>query len=243
MNFNIEYLSETSSTNDVLRARMNEQILPEGYTVSTDFQTAGRGQATNKWESERGKNLLFSTLFRPKNIELRNQFLFSKAIALGIQSALEELLGEKISIKWPNDIYWNDRKLCGILIETEIFGGKMEQAIVGIGINVNQTTFVSNAPNPVSMNQIAGHEFDRKMVLEKILEEMLATTAIEIEELECRYFSALYRNNGYFPFRKKGEKETFFAKILEVKPNGFLVVETKTDQRCEFFFKEVEFVI
>ncbi|HOH70506.1 MAG TPA: biotin--[acetyl-CoA-carboxylase] ligase, partial [Paludibacteraceae bacterium] len=192
MKSQIFHIAETTSTNDVLKKMLLKNALEEGFTVVADFQTAGRGQAAKKWESERGKNLLFSTVFYPSDVPIQQQFLFSKAMALGLRSALTELLNEEVRIKWPNDIYWHDKKLCGILIETSVSGGFMTQVIVGVGINVNQTQFVSDAPNPVSMCQIAGKEFDRNTVLEKVVVAMLFENSNRDANLQRRYFDALY---------------------------------------------------
>jgi len=242
MNNLISHISETTSTNDALREKLKNSVLPEGYTIVSDFQTTGRGQAANKWESERCKNLLFSTLFYPTTLDIACQFLLSEAIALGIKTALSDILGETVKIKWPNDIYWNNKKLCGILIETTVIAGKMEQAIVGIGINVNQTHFFSDAPNPVSMCQIAGHEFDRTMVLGKIIDAMLASYCKINNTLQQRYFDALYRNDGFYPFLIKATSKVVEAKLLGVKPSGILILQTQSGQNKEFFFKEIEFV-
>ncbi len=243
MKSQIFHIAETTSTNDVLKKMLLKNALEEGFTVVADFQTDGRGQVAKKWESERGKNLLFSTVFYPSDVPIQQQFLFSKAMALGLRSALTELLNEEVRIKWPNDIYWHDKKLCGILIETSVSGGFMTQVIVGVGINVNQTQFVSDAPNPVSMCQIAGKEFDRNTVLEKVVVAMLFENSNRDANLQRRYFDALYRNEGYHPFYLKALGQTVQAKIISIEPSGVMCLETVDRQRFDCYFKEVEFVL
>lgn len=237
------HIDETVSTNDVLREMSCCNVLAEGFTVTADFQTAGRGQAANTWESERGKNLLFSTIFYPSDVFLPEQFLFSEAVTLGVRAALGELLNEEVRIKWPNDIYWHDKKLCGILIETSVSSGTMRQAIVGVGINVNQKQFVGGSPNPVSMCQIAHKEFDRNVVIEKVVAAMLVENSNRKAELQPRYFDALYRNQGYYPFYIKALSQKVQGKITNIKPSGVMCLETSDRQYFECYFKEVEFVL
>ena len=158
MKFQTIHISETDSTNRWLRERNvfeGDGAEPDMVVVA-DFQTAGRGCGTNSWESERGSNLLFSILLHPKDIKANQQFLISEIIALALAETIAKRVGEGVSIKWPNDIYWHDRKLCGILIEHRLSGDTIAESIIGVGLNVNQTVFVSNAPNPVSLKQITG---------------------------------------------------------------------------------------
>ena len=119
----------------------------------------GKGQVGNSWESEAGKNLMFSVLLHPDFVPANQQFLISQISALAVQQMLETFV-KPISVKWPNDIYWNDKKICGMLIENDIAGTKLINSIIGIGININQKKFISNAPNPVSLTQITGKEYD-----------------------------------------------------------------------------------
>ena len=141
---------EVSSTNTYLKELLTAGVeLPELTLVDADFQTGGRGQQQNVWESEADKNLLFSLLCHPTFLPATNQFVLSQAIAVAVQRTLSEYT-DGITIKWPNDIYWNDRKICGTLIECNLMGSTIKDCIIGTGINVNQTEFRSDAPNPVS---------------------------------------------------------------------------------------------
>ena len=123
--------------------------------VSTDWQTSGRGQGTNCWESERAQNLLFSVMAQPLCVSVQQQFVLSMAGALAIKEVLDQF-SPYFSIKWPNDIYWHDRKISGTLIETSLARGQISRFVYGIGLNVNQQRFLSDAPNPVSLVQITG---------------------------------------------------------------------------------------
>ena len=139
--------------------------------VVADNQTEGRGCGTNRWESERGQNLLFSLMIHPENLPANQQFQISMAISLAIIDALGQMVGD-LSIKWPNDIYWRNGKLAGILIENTLKGNLIKDSIIGVGLNVNQRKFHSDAPNPVSLWQITGQETNREQLLKDILQRL-----------------------------------------------------------------------
>ena len=152
------HVKETDSTNNWLKSYQSEA--GEDMTVvTTDYQSAGRGCGSNQWESEAGKNLMFSILLHPK-VSAKDQFILSMANALALKDVLDSYT-DSIKIKWPNDIYWNDKKIGGTLIETSLQGAEIKDFIIGTGINVNQQEFHSDAPNPVSLIQIIGCETNR----------------------------------------------------------------------------------
>ncbi|MDR3652538.1 MAG: biotin--[acetyl-CoA-carboxylase] ligase [Paludibacter sp.] len=237
----ITFIKQTNSTNALLWEMMREKSLPEGFTVRTDFQTAGKGQIGNSWESEAGMNLLFSVVLYPQRIPIDNQFLLSQLVSLGIKETLDEY-ADNIAVKWPNDIYWNDKKLCGILIENSLQGDKIKTSIVGIGLNVNQKKFISDAPNPVSLLQITGKRQNRKALQEKIRQKILKLyTEMEVEKIHSDYAKALYRKSGIHVFT--ADDLSFRAKIISVYPDGRLELETESGERKGFYFKEVQFVV
>ncbi len=160
MDWKIIHIDETDSTNRWLREQGGE----EDVVVWADYQTAGKGQGTNSWESERGKNLTFSVLLHPQDIPANKQFSISMLVSLALCEALGQHIGD-LSIKWPNDIYWRNAKIAGILIEHRISGSLIRDSIIGIGLNVNQRHFLSDAPNPVSLWQICEQDTDREMLL------------------------------------------------------------------------------
>ena len=148
-----ERLQETTSTNDYLKQRCKEDKAKEFYTVIAECQTNGKGQRGNCWESEEGKNLTFSTVIYPTALEAKKHFIISAIASYAVYDALAQYTSG-FSIKWPNDLYWHDKKIGGILIENDMEGKYITQSIIGIGINVNQLNFLSDAPNPVSLAQI-----------------------------------------------------------------------------------------
>lgn len=237
------YSESVESTNDELRKRASKEDLPNLTCFITDNQTAGKGQVGNKWESEPNKNLTFSVLLHPTSLPILKQFLLSKMVSVAITQALEHYIPE-VSIKWPNDIYVGDKKICGILIENSIMGDKIHQSIIGIGLNVNQTTFISDAPNPISIQMATEKELDLDEVFHHIMDQieirfaqLMAGCTNTITHI---YFDKLYRREGYFKY--KDENGVFMAKIEEVKDLGFMVLKRQDGTLSEYSFKEVEFV-
>lgn len=240
MKIRLIHLPETDSTNRYLREEC-DMGNDDCHVVVADFQTAGRGQGTNSWESERGKNLLFSIGFHPANIEPRGQFVLSMAIANAIRRVMESLLKVAVEVKWPNDIYVGNRKICGILIETRLSGNKIKDCIIGIGLNVNQQRFLSDAPNPVSMMQVSGHEFRCEEVLDLVLsvfEDIIKKDDTDVVATEYRQH--LYRREGFHPYRDA--KENFQAKLVRVEDDGRLVLCDQKGSLRSYAFKEVEFL-
>ena len=237
----IEFIEQTESTNGLVRKRLTIEDLPEMFVLQTNFQSAGKGQQGNSWESEVGKNLLFSLLIKPTNIAVDKQFIVSQMISLAIKKVLDQY-AKGFSIKWPNDIYWNDKKIGGILIENTLQANRIKWMIIGVGLNVNQVSFVSNAPNPISLLNIVGKERPVNEILENILtvfEQVYRTN--DIQNIREEYITNLYRGNGFHKF--KADNQVFEAQITNVFPDGQIELETTTDEVLKFYFKEVEFVI
>ena len=155
MKFNIQHINQCDSTNAYLQRLVAETDAPEGTVVSTSFQTNGRGQLSNMWEAEDGKNILCSILLRPTSLPIKSQFLISQAISVAIVDVLNSYL-DGFFIKWPNDIYYKEDKIAGILIENTLSSAGISTCIIGLGLNVNQQTFRSDAPNPISLFNIIG---------------------------------------------------------------------------------------
>ena len=239
------HLNETHSTNSYLRELiMREKEQPEGTVVITDYQTAGRGQKGNSWESERGKNLTFSILLHPNHIPPGKQFILSQLISIAIVKVLKEY-DRYFSRKWPNDIYWKEKKIAGMLIEVDLTGSSLSNAIIGIGININQRHFKSDAPNPVSLTQITGKEHNLSELLEKILDSIVDAynkySPDNEEEIRQKYMALLFRNKGVYPYLY-GE-EIFNASIEGIEPNGQLILKKENGSIHTFAFKEISFVI
>lgn len=241
-------LQKTDSTSQHLTRLCNNDREPivEFTTVTAEFQTAGKGQRGNTWESEEGKNLLFSFVLYPTFLEARRQFILSQVVSLAIKEELSRWSNE-ITIKWPNDIYWKDRKICGILIENDLCGHAISRSISGIGININQEEFHSDAPNPVSLKQITGKEHDRMEILTNVLRRIeiyykglqLEDFSTYSEEIATRYARSLYRRRGYHPY--EDADGCFLARLLRVEPDGRFVLEDESGKEREYLFKEVQY--
>lgn len=235
------YIPETTSTNNILSEMARQKRLPEGFMLYTDFQTAGKGQPGNSWESETGKNLLFSILLYPENIKINKQFIISQLTSLAIKHVLDQF-AEGFSIKWSNDIYWKNKKIAGILIENSLLRDKIDKCIIGVGLNINQEVFKSNAPNPISLKQITGKEIDREKVLSDIHTELLKLYhELDYDKLQKEYHQSLYRKEGFHPYTDAATKEHFLARIERVEPDGKLILITKESEQRKYYFKEVVF--
>ena len=234
MEFNIIHIDETDSTNAWLRS-LEKKI---SIVVVAEYQTAGKGCGTNSWESERGKNLTYSMLIHPEGIPASRQFLVSMALANSIAKVVSKYVKD-VSIKWPNDIYVGDRKICGILIENRLQGDVIKDSILGVGLNVNQLRFVSDAPNPVSLANLTEREFDREI----LLQELLAAFETEWEDMEgvrSRYLGQLYRRKGFYRYRDAlGE---FLAELVTVEEDGRLTLRDTDGYSHRYAFKEVVFI-
>lgn len=237
---NIIRIKSITSTNTHLKELLLRQKLENGTVVIADSQTAGRGQAGNNWESEPDKNLTFSVILRPSELTVDKNFMLSRIISLSIKETLDEY-SPNFRIKWPNDIYYEDKKIAGILIENDIIGNKITQSVIGVGININQEFFYSDAPNPVSLKQIIGSDSDINSVLMEVLERLMKNFDLiergEYEVITKNYFLSLYRNDRYSLFSDKNG--IFKAIIIAVEDNGKLVLKTEEGEKCSYFFKEV----
>lgn len=236
-------LEETTSTNNYLRSLIGKEPLPEGSVVVSEYQTAGRGQVGNSWESEGGRNLMFSVVLYPEFLPANRQFLISQIAALSVKETLDQYVNG-ITVKWPNDIYWQDRKICGMLIENDLTGHSLFCSVIGIGININQQSFLSNAPNPVSLTQITGKEYDREEILSRFLKRLynryLDLLLEKEKEIRSNYMAALYRCDGFYPYRD--EQGDFEACIRDVEPTGHLILELRNGERRRYAFKEVSVI-
>lgn len=240
MDIKIIHLEETDSTNRYLADYHGE----EGSTMTVvwaDYQTAGRGQGSNTWESQRGMNLTFSLKTYPTALDARRQFILSEATAIAICDALP--LG--LSIKWPNDIYWHDSKLSGTLSQCTLHQGRVAQCIVGIGINANQTLFTSGAPNPVSLRQITGNDVDRESLLTTIVERIAHYMEMvdlgDYSQIDNLYLRHLYRKTGMHLYEDANGR--FEAETAGITPNGHLLLRRRDATIGEYAFKEVAFII
>lgn len=212
--------------------------------VTADYQTAGRGQKGTSWESEAGKNLLLGILLRPAFLHPQEQFYLSEICALSLVETLNTY-SDGFTIKWPNDIYYGDRKVSGMLLEHTLQGATLSQTIVGIGLNINQRTFLSDAPNPVSLFQILERETDRETLLKDFLQRFqtyyLHLERQDFSAIHKSYLQHLYRRGEWAKFRD--ETGIFEGRILNVEPTGRLIVETTEGALRKFAFKEIAYIL
>lgn len=209
-----------------------------------EYQTAGKGQGQNSWESERGMNLTFSVKIYPTNVPIIRQYVLLEAKSLAIAETLR-IYTDGITIKWPNDVYWKDRKISGTLSECVIAGNRIRSCILGTGINVNQETFTSNAPNPISLKQITGKDIDKDILLNAFIKNFQIYLDIinqgKLDDIHSLYLKNLYRRGGVFKYSDcNGE---FMASIYRVEPEGNLVLQRVDGSLSKYAFKEVEVVL
>lgn len=249
------YIKQTYSTSTLLREQYSD-ALPHFYTIRTDYQTAGRGQAGNSWESEAGKNLLFSALLRYDGLLAIKQWRLSMLVAVALWETLAKYVPkEKLTIKWPNDIYWGDKKLVGILIENCLSGQYVGHSVVGIGVNVNQTEWTSNAPNPISMCQITGKEYPVEEILESWICAMKSWELRSTEEIEIAYLQHLYRREGWHTYverevstaptaiAQQGVEGAFLAQFIGITEQGELILKNENNEEKIYHFKQIRFVL
>ena len=240
---NIIVLNKVDSTNNYAKQLIADKA-EEGTVVLAHCQKNGKGQQGNFWESESNKNLTFSLILYPNWLGAGKQFYMSKVVSLALAEVLKTKV-ENVSIKWPNDIYVKNKKVAGILIENTIKGATIDSAIIGVGLNVNQESFVSNAPNPISLKQITGKNFETEVILNEFLAVFYSImNELQIgcvQKIDNAYFSTLFKKNEWSKYRKDGKE--FKAKIVGIGDFGQLRLEEESGLISEFMFKEVEFVV
>lgn len=234
-------LDSVDSTNNYAMGLIHEGLAQHGLTIRTAHQTKGKGQRGNVWETEPGANLSFSIIVKP-GLLLTQSFQLLAATALAVREELEKLLGDETKIKWPNDLYWRDRKTGGILIENAVRGSQWQWAVIGIGINVNQTKF-EGLKNPVSIKQITGKETDVLQLAQSIQKAVLK----ECDNLQEQGFAAIFEayNQQLYKLqqavRLKKENRILSTKINGVNTLGQLVTGNDVEE-C-FDFGEVEWLL
>lgn len=237
-------LAKTASTNSWVAE--NADALEAPCIVYALEQTAGRGQRGNSWEAAPDMNLTASALLRPEGVEAAGQFAISEAVALAVTDVLASL-GVEAKVKWPNDVYVADRKICGILIEHSVYGRAISRSVAGIGINVNQTVFLSDAPNPVSLRQLTGRHFaipDIATLLGKALASRMEQCHGSRQTLHDEFMGKLWRGDGAaHPFLDRRLGEEIAASILSVAPDGTLTLRLESGETRSYAFKEVEFLL
>lgn len=237
-------LNEVDSTNNYIKNLISSGVSLPGFTlVVAQQQTAGRGMRGNSWKTEPEKNVLFSLLCHPDFLMASRQFLMSEIIALSICRACAEYT-DNVRIKWPNDIYCDDEKVCGILIECDLSGKYVSNCILGCGVNVNQAEFESDIPHPTSLMLKSGKVIDREEVLALIIKHFCKYYIMaengDWDAIDKEYFSSLYRGVGIHRF--EDESGVFNAAIERVEPSGHMLLRDEAGLLRRYEFKEVKFV-
>ncbi|WP_210516888.1 biotin--[acetyl-CoA-carboxylase] ligase [Hymenobacter terricola] len=237
------WLPSCASTNSEAQALIVQNRASEGCTIITDFQTAGRGQRGNQWEAAPAENLMLSVVWQPTFLAAAQQFRLSQAVALGVHDWATALLGPdpKLKLKWPNDLYYADQKLGGILIENTLTGPKIQYSIIGIGLNVNQQAFA--VATATSFRQLTGRVYSRETLAARLLEclerRYLQLRAGQEGTLRRDYLQALYRYQETHSFEVAGRRVS--GQIVGVEDDGRLAVAIGNELR-RFGLQEIRHV-
>ncbi|MDZ4751781.1 MAG: biotin--[acetyl-CoA-carboxylase] ligase [Flavobacteriales bacterium] len=236
-------LDAVDSTNNYAANLLKLTALPEGTVITAQYQVQGRGQRGNVWESVSGLNALFSVILYPRFLKAENHFALSQIISLALREVLEEMIQQEVYIKWPNDIICKDKKIAGILLETAWNGGIAQNTIAGIGVNVNQGSFL--CPNAASIKMLTGKERD--------IDDVINFTVNAIEalyqkiysgffgDLKENYRKSLYRLDESCQFALP-DGTRFVGKMKGVDEDGRLVIVDETNSEGVFGLKEVSFI-
>ena len=239
-------LQSVDSTNNYALQLIHEGLAQHGTLVLAHHQTAGKGQRGKTWVAEAGRNLTMSLIIKPGKLLPGNQFRLSCAVAIGTLRSFRQYAGNEVKIKWPNDIYWRDRKAGGILIENLIRSGNETTdpwpwSVIGIGINVNQPAFPEGIGNPVSLMQITGKTYSIPDLARSLAAEILSATSQpdHFPTQLAEYNSHLFKKGEQVTL-KKGSR-VFATRIEGVDETGCLVTRNGIEE--EFTFGEVEWIL
>ena len=236
-------LPTIDSTNNYAKTLAREGLAKDGMVVFAHEQTHGRGQKTNQWLSERGSNIMMSAIIDASWLSIHHQFQLSCATVVACSDFFSQYAGDETCIKWPNDLYWRDRKAGGVLIENIVKGNIWENAIIGIGLNINQTAYDKMKNKPVSLKQITGKSFE----VEQLAKELCGCLNKRFNELKSGHFEdhlKIYNERLY----KKGQEVTLkkgddliSTTIESINNIGELV--TQKDSKIIFSYGEVEWLL
>lgn len=241
----VQYFEVLSSTNTYATELLAKTTPSEGTVISAGFQEAGRGQIGSSWAASPGKNLLLSVILYPRWLAARQQFMLSQAVALAVADTISAVTGKVAEVKWPNDVYLEGKKLAGILIQNSLTGAYLQSAVVGIGLNVNETSFPIELPLASSLLLATGKRFDLTAV-QQVLFQRLEQRYLQLKSrphaIKVDYLRRLYRYQEWHPFLEVATQSEFQGQIIGVQENGKLAIQ-KSDQSVQYFdLKEVQFL-
>ncbi len=240
------HLDEIDSTNSFAQELISKTSPTEGTLILADYQAGGKGQIGRKWHSNKGVNILATYIIKPVFIDIADQFLLNMAISIGVYRTISAWLDAEVKIKWPNDIYVADRKICGMLIQNFLRGNKISHTIIGLGINVNQRDFPEDIPNPTSLSIELLQDIDRAEVISHLsstLEKyyLLCRHANNFQDIKTQYLSHLYRFNQFQEYRDN-QGNVFSARIIDVSHEGKLILEQDSGSIKAFAFREIQYL-
>ena len=238
-------MEELDSTNSYALELLSKNKPSEGTVISARNQTQGRGQIGSSWESEAGKNLTFSLILYPTFLTIKQQFLLNQVISLSLYDFISKKISNEVKIKWPNDIYVRNKKVAGTLIQNILSANKFQTSIIGIGVNINQTNFLSDAPNPTSLKIEAGKEFDLRDTIEALCGDIekryLQLRSDKSTIIQKDYLANLYRYQEAAIYQRLDNGEVFSGKIVGIEESGKLMIDHAKGQ-SSFSIKEVKFL-
>ena len=237
---NLIKLNEIDSTNKFLLDLNKKRQFTNSVVVTADYQTKGKGRRANSWESEKGKNLLISILFK-HNLKIENQFLFSAAISLSIQKLISQFTNEEVYIKWPNDIMINNKKIAGFIIDNLLQKNTIHTTIVGIGINVNQLNFKKYNPEATSISLINNSVIDLDYLKNELINILDENYNNMDDGFVKKYNKLLFMKNSYVNFKIK--EKIIKAKIHSVDKMGALLLEKKNKGLERFEVNQVCYLL
>ncbi|MBR2301531.1 MAG: biotin--[Bacteroidaceae bacterium] len=248
LKYYLKHLACIDSTNRYIKDEAIQLAIEAPYAsafvVTADKQTAGRGQRGNSWQSQGGENLLMSIMLYPTFLKVREQFLLSQVAALSVKATMAHY-GIDAILKWPNDIYAGNRKLCGILVELSSVGDNLSDVVVGIGLNVNQMQFAPMDKVPVSMRMLKGEEYAVAKVRDVLLQEFSRYYSLlqsGSSEVVCKeYINSLLGYGEAMQYRDAAG--TFFAAIEGIAPMGNILLRRTDGSLSSYAFKEVELLL
>lgn len=235
-------LPTVESTNNYAMGLVRAGMAQHGAVVFTHEQTKGKGQRNKQWASERDKNIAMSIVIEPESLAPSQVFLLSMMAAVSVRDFFNSYATDDVTIKWPNDIYWCDRKAAGILIENLWKGSEWKFAVIGIGININQTHFGELNTKAVSLKQITGKDHDPLILAQElcgVIEKKYREMVHAPRQIADEYRSNLYKRGEWIKLKK--DSRVFEALITDVDESGRLVVQHGAEERLEV--GEVEWMI
>lgn len=242
----IQFMTSCTSTNDIVTVKFRNKELSEGELLCTFNQTQGRGQRENTWLSDPEMNIALSFIIKPQHFPVTSAFYFSKAIPVAVCNFFKSISGSKeFEVKWPNDIYFKDKKIGGILIENTVKGDLLKTVLVGIGLNINQEKF--SLPKAISLKKITGQEYVLKDLCSELIpfldQSLQQVFNFNFSSVENEYLKQMYRRGEIHKFRNVKNGNLFSAEILGTQQSGALVLRNAESNALENFgIKEIEYL-